>query len=251
MSKRPCALYTPVFDNLIHEIGLIPALVFGLVWRYAHMSDGVCRASCQTVGQRLGLSRVTILRTLHQLCEARLVEDLTPGLRNRPHILRPTSRALALIARQADLTCDRINTEQDRDISQSDTGMSEITPGVSESDSHCIQERHPAVSESDMNQTLLRDQRNEDKLSIDQVLDYRARVTYANQNILTFNRCKAVVYCRFERITEGRLVISHPDAWFLSRVNEDFRSLYEKTLSQYLPEREVNVEFVLREVIDP
>jgi DNA-binding MarR family transcriptional regulator len=236
MADKPCALFTPLFDNLVPAVGLIPSAVFGLAWRYAHMSGGVCRAACATLGARLGLDRGTILRALQKLRDAGLLEDLTPGLRNRPHVLKPTPRALALIARVPHPAA-----------AAPDTGFPDDEAGVAENDRGCGMEQQSAVVQSNLNQTLLRDRDIEEELTCDQFEFYRERVAYANQNLLTFNRCRPVVHCRFETIKDNCLVISHPDAWFLSRISADFRRLYEKTLAPYLPEGEVRVEFVLRE----
>jgi hypothetical protein len=235
MAGNSHALFTPVFDNLILAVGPIPALVFGLVWRYTHMSDGVCRAACPTLAARLGLDRSTILRALQKLRETGLLEDLTPGLRNRPHVLRPTARS------GTDPWDARVS------VAESNSDGLDQQVGVAENDNRCSAERHPAVAQSNMNQTLLRDIRKDEELNRGQILFYRERVEYANQNLLTFNRCRAIVHCRFEAVAEGHLVISHPDVNFLSRVDDGFRRLYEKTLAQYLPEGEVRVVFVQRD----
>lgn len=84
--------FTPVIDALAKELGLIPAAVYGVVWRYCQMRDGVCRAGLEALGAALGLHPATVLRHLKALCRAGYLEDLTPHLRNKPHIYRDTGR---------------------------------------------------------------------------------------------------------------------------------------------------------------
>jgi len=85
--------FTPVIDTLVEEIGLMPALVYGVVWRYCQMEDGICRASLEKIGSRIGISRKTVERHIKELCRAGYLKDMTPDLRNRPHIYANTGRA--------------------------------------------------------------------------------------------------------------------------------------------------------------
>ena len=212
------------------------------------MSDGICRAACLTLGRRLDLDRGTILRALCKLRAAGLIEDLTPGLRNRPHLLRPTRQAAALIT-QPPAETHRAADPGDAGaaVVENDNNAAASGVGVTESDNRCGAEPHPAVAECSKNQTLLRDKKEEEELSDHQILYYRERVEYANQNILTFYKCRAIVHCRFETVKDGCLVISHPDAAFLNKADDGFRRLYERTLSQYLLEGEARVIFVRRD----
>ncbi len=79
--------FTPLIDAVVADAGLTEALVYGMVWRYCRMSDGICRASTTTIGNRLSLSRRTVQRSLTRLVELGYLEDKTPNLKNRPHIL--------------------------------------------------------------------------------------------------------------------------------------------------------------------
>ena len=54
--------YTPVIDDLLIELGLMPALVFGKIWRYCQMKDKVCNASQQRIADELCLSLRTVNR---------------------------------------------------------------------------------------------------------------------------------------------------------------------------------------------
>ena len=84
---------------------MIPALVYGLVWRYCQMSAGVCRASHDTLAKHVGVSRHTIMRHLESLTNAGYLEDLTPDAKGKAHIYRDTGKAFAPVA-ESNNTCD-------------------------------------------------------------------------------------------------------------------------------------------------
>ncbi len=234
-------IFTPCFDRLIPEVGTIPALVFGIIWRYARMSGHVCRASTQTLATRLGVHRATVLRAFQVLHKAGLIEDLTPGVHNRPHRLRPSPRALEMIAAEpekAELPA----------VTACDSRVDAHAPGVAAADTGCGIQQHPAGAKSDMNQTLLtnelKDEEQDDALEI----FYQDNVEYINQEILVFDRCRSIVHCRFHAFTGSRFQISHPDPFFLRALNGGFQQLYEKKLSLFIPDPELKVEFILREL---
>jgi len=77
--------FTPVIDEIVQDIGLMPAVVFGRVWRYCQMKDGVCSASLERIGGEIGVSRKTVQRYVKLLCESGYLIDTTPERRNRPH----------------------------------------------------------------------------------------------------------------------------------------------------------------------
>jgi DnaD/phage-associated family protein len=83
---------TPVPDALVQEYGYITALVWGRVWRYCQMIDGVCRASTELIAGELGMSSRTIIRHLEILCDGGHLYDTTPNLRNKPHIYADTGK---------------------------------------------------------------------------------------------------------------------------------------------------------------
>ena len=70
--------WTPVFDQVVAEVGLTTAAVYGIVWRYCQMADGVCRASQETLGARLGMRRETVLRHLRRLVRAGYLRNVAP-----------------------------------------------------------------------------------------------------------------------------------------------------------------------------
>ena len=85
--------FTPVIDGMIPEVGRESALVFGKVWRYCQMSDGVCKASQDRIGRELRMSRATVNAHISKLTEAGYLEDMTPDLLGLPHKYRDTGKA--------------------------------------------------------------------------------------------------------------------------------------------------------------
>jgi len=85
--------FTPVIDVLVAEVGLTTAAVYGVAWRYCQMSDGVCRASQETIGTHLGIGRETVSIHLQRLCEHGYLGDTTPEAVGKPHVYRDTGKA--------------------------------------------------------------------------------------------------------------------------------------------------------------
>jgi len=93
--------WTPIIEVVAQEVGLIPAAVYGVVWRYCQGEKRVCYASLETMAEKLGINAATVQRHIKALCSAGYVEDLTPGLRNKPHTYRDTGRVEILMLVQA------------------------------------------------------------------------------------------------------------------------------------------------------
>jgi hypothetical protein len=85
--------FTPVIDSIVKDTSLITANVFGRIWRYCQMKDGVCKASLRVIGEGLGLDATTILTHAKILCNKGYLIDLTPSLRNHPHTYADTGKA--------------------------------------------------------------------------------------------------------------------------------------------------------------
>jgi len=85
--------FTPVIDTMISEVGLMTATVFGKVWRYCQMSDGVCTAAQDRLADELGVSRATINQHIERLVSSEYLQDLTPALLGKPHTYRDTGKA--------------------------------------------------------------------------------------------------------------------------------------------------------------
>jgi DNA-binding MarR family transcriptional regulator len=80
--------FSPIFDLVAAQYGLVTAAVYGVVHRHCQLRDGVCRASIRRLAQLIGVDRATVLRHLHKLVEEGFLEDLTPDQNNKPHIYR-------------------------------------------------------------------------------------------------------------------------------------------------------------------
>lgn len=96
--------FTPAPDVLITQYGFITALVWGKIWRYCQMSDGVCRAKLETLAEQLGMSTRTIIRHIEPMVEGGYLKDLTPDLKNRPHIYADTGKIRIRISIEAAMT---------------------------------------------------------------------------------------------------------------------------------------------------
>lgn len=90
--------FTPVPDELVNKFGFFTAGLYGKVWRYEQMQDGICRAAIETIAGEMGVSYETVLIHIKKLCEPDpgekhgYLEDLTPKIRNRPHVYRTTGK---------------------------------------------------------------------------------------------------------------------------------------------------------------
>lgn len=87
--------FTPLFDAIVsiyHDETI--AAVFGAIWRYCQMEDGVCKASLDTIAGAIGVDKATVMRHAKTLCDDGYLKDLTPELRNRPHIYAETGRVV-------------------------------------------------------------------------------------------------------------------------------------------------------------
>jgi hypothetical protein len=78
--------FIPVFD-VVSEFydDPITALVFGRMWNYFGMKDGVCKAGLERLASEMRISRATVIRHIEKLCSDKFIIDLTPDRRNRPH----------------------------------------------------------------------------------------------------------------------------------------------------------------------
>jgi DNA-binding Lrp family transcriptional regulator len=96
--------FTPAPDHLIKLYGYVTALVWGRIWRYCQMSDGVCRAKLETIANELGMSERTIIRHVEPLVVDGFLKDITPDLKNRPHIYADTGKLRIKISVETTVT---------------------------------------------------------------------------------------------------------------------------------------------------
>lgn len=85
--------WTPVIDGVVSDVGATTALVFGKMWRYCQMADGVCKASQERIADELGLSRQTVNTHIEKLVSAGYMKDTTPDLQGAPHVYKDTGKA--------------------------------------------------------------------------------------------------------------------------------------------------------------
>ena len=77
--------FIPVFEVVLHHYkDYMTALVFGRMWQYCGMSDGVCRASLERIGKDIEVSAVTVMRHAEKLVNDGYLIDTTPDKRNAP-----------------------------------------------------------------------------------------------------------------------------------------------------------------------
>lgn len=113
--------FTPLPDLLIAKYGHITATVWGAAWRFCQMSDGVCRASMEKIAERSGISRQSAQKHMTILANDGFFEDMTPNLKNKPHIYRDTGKVsmynrLGIGVNQIDSTVNEIDSHCQLDI---------------------------------------------------------------------------------------------------------------------------------------
>jgi len=82
--------FTPLIDIVAEDVGMVGAVVYGVVWQYCRMSDGVCRAAVGTIAARSHMSRRTAQRALRVLEEAGYIDDMGTLGTGGTHVYRDT-----------------------------------------------------------------------------------------------------------------------------------------------------------------
>jgi DNA-binding Lrp family transcriptional regulator len=148
------ANFTPMFDGLAAEHGIVTSAVFGRIWRYALGEQRVCTASLETISKDLGVDRATVMRHTDKLQELGMIEDLTPTRRNHPHAFAITEKGICIATGVA--PC---NTTEDK---QDAVGVAESHSGVAESHS-TVAQRNTGVAESHLKRGFKREVKKEVK----------------------------------------------------------------------------------------
>lgn len=94
-TPKPSAImggFTPIFDCVVQDVGLVGASVFGRMWRYCQGDRKACQASTSTIAESLNMSTRTVIRWQQELKTAGYLHDTTPELRNKPHTYRVTNK---------------------------------------------------------------------------------------------------------------------------------------------------------------
>ena len=102
--------FTPIFDHLARKHGLVRAAVYGRMWRYCQMKDGVCNASLETIAADIGIDRATVQRHANALVKTGYMKDLSADLRNRPHTYADTGKVRMVSTTTARPTVAQCNT---------------------------------------------------------------------------------------------------------------------------------------------
>lgn len=132
--------FTPIIDSVVADVGIIGAAIFGRMWRYCQMENGVCHASLGTIADDLGINVRTVIRYSDKLVEKGYLKDRTPDLRNEPHIYSDTGKA---------------------GISINVTGR-----GMTESHSRHDRKSHRAMTESHLKKEVKKEEKIDDTQSI-------------------------------------------------------------------------------------
>lgn len=133
--------WTVLIDSLSKEHGLVTSAVFGRIWRFCGMADGVCTASLQRIADDLGLDRATVMRHAQTLVTAGYLNDLTPQRRNRPHTYADTGKAGIVL---------KISSVAQRNTEETRVAESNIT----------VAQRNTRVAESQLKRQLRKKERD-------------------------------------------------------------------------------------------
>lgn len=66
--------FTMMPDEILEKLGVLPAMIYGMVYRFCQMDSGTCTASQEKIAKRLGLSRASVNRHLERLVKAGYLE---------------------------------------------------------------------------------------------------------------------------------------------------------------------------------
>lgn len=121
--------FTPVIDTVVNDLGLMAAVVFGRMWRYCQMEDEVCKASLESIGDGIGVDKATVMRYAKELCDAGYLKDLTPDLRNRPHVYVDTGKA----GIELSISGVAQSNSKKKTVAQSNVTVADCNTGVAES----------------------------------------------------------------------------------------------------------------------
>lgn len=122
--------FTPVIDVIVGELGLMPALVYGVAWRYCQMEDGVCKANLETIAKRIGVSRATVKRNIKILRDEGYLVDTTPDRKHKPHVYADAGkvRIAGLLAARQQCQAESGQERPSLEVGQKDPPSEEVGP---------------------------------------------------------------------------------------------------------------------------
>ncbi len=168
--------FIPVIESLVAELGHMPALVFGVVWNFCQMEDGVCTASQDRIGERCGISGRRARDHLETLAEAGyLAKTVKPGV---GVIYYDTGKAGLVVNIQAKPAASEKPIHQ-----VPDNPGRNVLPTPDETSGHPGRNVLPTPDETSYKENLL----------IDSLKDTRARGETPPAEIDEFSRMQALV----------------------------------------------------------
>jgi hypothetical protein len=81
---RPDGPYTPIFDDVVRDVGFTGAVVFGTIWRHEQMRDGCSHAALDTMAAQTGLRRRTVRKWLGILTDTGMIDRIADQTGHRP-----------------------------------------------------------------------------------------------------------------------------------------------------------------------
>jgi DNA-binding transcriptional ArsR family regulator len=111
--------FTPVIDEVVKATSLMSAVVFGRIWRFCQMPDGVCNACLEKISEDIGIDKATVMRHAKILVDAGYLEDLSPDLRNHPHTYKDTGKAALHMAVSSVAHCNAGVAENNASVAES------------------------------------------------------------------------------------------------------------------------------------
>jgi DNA-binding transcriptional regulator YhcF (GntR family) len=113
--------FTPIIDAVVQEVGLMTAIVFGVIYRHCQMNKHVCNASQTTLAEKLGMRRETVNRHIAKLVKLGYIEEVETS--GRTITYQDTGKANLLVkvigGLTENLTCDL--KSQDCDLKSQET----------------------------------------------------------------------------------------------------------------------------------
>ena len=195
----------------------MPAIVYGVVWRYCQMEDRVCRASLETIASRVGISRKTVERHINTLCAAGYLEDRTPDARNKPHTYADTGRAKIVGLVEA-------RVGEPDSLTEAEPGKTESPTGRSESLTWSDRESDHGKTES----LMKKDSKKDSKIVAEEIWnetlsELRLQMTHA-----TFDTWLART--RVVDLQAGTLIVTVPNQYALDWLEQRLRHPILRTL---------------------
>lgn len=186
--------WTPIIDSIVEDCGLTTAAVFGVIWRFCQMRNGVCSASQDTLAERLGISRQTMNVHIKMLVEKGYLEFLEDhgitrvirdtgkagiGVYITSQPVKPEPEKAAEPVNKTDSPIPEPVKNFDRLDEEKSEPVKEFDRSVKKLDNTCQNSLQQPVKKFDTNKTLLRDSLG-DKLRDS---DFSKKFAYAKRQV--------------------------------------------------------------------